>query len=75
MNLMSKIKHFFGFDLGAELMRRRAKIIANLADESASENRALNAQLRVYTRADDPFMAMMADLHNKRTAMKMARGE
>lgn len=46
---------------------RRAAVIAALAEENTRESRELNAQLREYQSKDDPFIAMMTDLHNKRT--------
>lgn len=45
----------------------RAQVVAELAKESIRESKELNAELKKYTDAPDPFMALVQDLHNKRT--------
>lgn len=52
---------------------RRADVISHLAEESVAETRELNEQLQQYARSEDPFKAMVIDLHNRRAAIDMAR--
>ena len=70
MSLMDILKRLLGISGNNS---SHAATIARLADESASESRQLNAQLREYSKSADPFTAMMIDLHNKRTANRMDR--
>lgn len=67
---METLKSFFGIHNSDAV--RRAAVISKMSDESVDEARALNEQLRVYTRTDDPFNAMVVDLVNKR-AMTIVR--
>lgn len=70
MKLVDTLKTFLG--IRNDDATRRAAVIMKLSDESVEAAQALNAQLKVYTRDDDPFNAMVIDLINKR-AMTMAR--
>lgn len=72
MSLMDTLKRLLGISGNNS---GHAAAIARLADESAQQSRELNAQLREYSKANDPFTAMMIDLHNKRTVMRLTRDE
>lgn len=68
--IMDALKRLFGISGNNT---RHADVIASIAEESTRESKALNAQLREYSKHDDPFTAMMIDLHNRRTEMRIAR--
>ena len=70
MRIMDTLKSFFG--IHSNDASRRAAVIMQMSDDSVQAARELNEQLKVYTRDDDPFNAMIIDLVNKR-AMHIAR--
>jgi len=71
MEAVRAVKVFLG--IGNPDAARRADVISNMADESATQSRELNEQLQRYKNSDDPFKAMVIDMHNRRAAIEMAR--
>lgn len=64
MSLVDWLKRLLGI---SGVNTRRAEVISAIAEESTKESLALRHQLETYQTHADPFMALVADLHNKRT--------